>query len=170
MDAAAQEFAEKGFAGSRVDTIARKAGVNKQLIFYYFGSKRGLFESVVGTASVPIARPHNAGQSASDQLRAAIAGILDWLDRNPTARCTLFDPATEEAGASSLLIKLERPVRDVISAGQGLGYFRDGADPDHLARQALVLCTGWHAMNGAVGPRDAWLDGAVDTLLRALAW
>lgn len=46
LDAAAAEFAEHGFAGSRVDRIARQAGCNKQLLYHYFGSKEGLRHAV----------------------------------------------------------------------------------------------------------------------------
>ena len=41
LAAALDEFSERGFAGARVADIARRAGVNKQLINYYFGSKEG---------------------------------------------------------------------------------------------------------------------------------
>ncbi|SNS94353.1 transcriptional regulator, TetR family [Actinomadura meyerae] len=43
LDAALDEFAAKGFAGARVQDIADRAGVNKQLINYYFGGKEGLY-------------------------------------------------------------------------------------------------------------------------------
>lgn len=43
LDAAMHEFAAKGYAGARVADIAARAGVNKQLISYYFGGKEGLF-------------------------------------------------------------------------------------------------------------------------------
>lgn len=43
LQAALEEFAAKGFAGARVSEIAAKAGVNKQLISYYFGGKEGLY-------------------------------------------------------------------------------------------------------------------------------
>lgn len=42
LDAAVTEFAAKGYAGVRVHEIAARAGVNKQLISYYFGGKDGL--------------------------------------------------------------------------------------------------------------------------------
>ena len=41
------EFAEKGPAGARVEAISRRAGVNKQLIYYYFGDKTGLYHEVL---------------------------------------------------------------------------------------------------------------------------
>ena len=43
LAAALDEFSSRGFAGARVADIARRAGVNKQLINYYFGSKEGLY-------------------------------------------------------------------------------------------------------------------------------
>jgi AcrR family transcriptional regulator len=46
LAAALDEFSERGFAGARVADIARRAGVNKQLINYYFGSKEGLYLAV----------------------------------------------------------------------------------------------------------------------------
>ncbi len=46
LKAAFREFARRGFAGTRVNTVATKARVNKQLIYYYFGSKQGLYEEV----------------------------------------------------------------------------------------------------------------------------
>lgn len=47
LDAATQVFAEKGFDGSRVDEIARRAGVNKALLYYYFESKDKILEELM---------------------------------------------------------------------------------------------------------------------------
>jgi TetR/AcrR family transcriptional regulator len=46
LEAALAEFAAKGFAGARVDQIAAGAGVNKQLVSYYFGGKQGLYRAL----------------------------------------------------------------------------------------------------------------------------
>jgi TetR/AcrR family transcriptional regulator len=46
LAAALDEFAAKGFAGARVQDIAHRAGVNKQLISYYFGGKEGLYREL----------------------------------------------------------------------------------------------------------------------------
>lgn len=48
FEAATAEFAERGLAGARVDSIAKRAGANKQLIYAYFGNKEGLFAAVLG--------------------------------------------------------------------------------------------------------------------------
>ncbi|MDB5582009.1 MAG: hypothetical protein JWR80_7185 [Bradyrhizobium sp.] len=47
LQAAVSEFAERGFAGARIDMIAQKAQVNKQLIYHYFGGKQLLYDAVL---------------------------------------------------------------------------------------------------------------------------
>jgi AcrR family transcriptional regulator len=47
LQAALQEFAAKGFAGARVDAIARRAHINKRMLYHYFGDKEGLFREVL---------------------------------------------------------------------------------------------------------------------------
>ncbi len=47
LDAALVEFAAKGFAGARVDVIARQACLNKRMLYHYFGDKEGLFREVL---------------------------------------------------------------------------------------------------------------------------
>src|SRR2546425_10047369 len=51
---AREEFAQRGFDGARVAHIARVAAVNKQLLFYYYRSKRGLFQAVLGQAAAEL--------------------------------------------------------------------------------------------------------------------
>lgn len=47
LDAAQIEFADHGLAGARVGAIAARAGLNKQLISYYFGGKQGLYDAII---------------------------------------------------------------------------------------------------------------------------
>lgn len=49
LEAALEEFSEKGFAGTTVRDIAARAGVSKDLIAYHFGSKDGLYRAVQAT-------------------------------------------------------------------------------------------------------------------------
>jgi TetR/AcrR family transcriptional regulator len=46
LDAALREFGEHGYAGARISAIARRAGVNQQLISYYFDGKQGLYREL----------------------------------------------------------------------------------------------------------------------------
>jgi AcrR family transcriptional regulator len=47
LSAALAEFAARGFAGARVDAIARRAAINKRMLYHYFGDKVGLFKAVL---------------------------------------------------------------------------------------------------------------------------
>lgn len=47
IEAAIVEFADHGFAGARVEAITARAGVSKQLAFYYYGSKAQLFRAAL---------------------------------------------------------------------------------------------------------------------------
>jgi AcrR family transcriptional regulator len=47
LEAAFAEFARKGFAGARVDAIARRARTNKRMLYHYFSDKEGLFGAVL---------------------------------------------------------------------------------------------------------------------------
>src|SRR5712675_1211784 len=47
LAAALREFAAKGFAGARVDGIARRAAINKRMLYHYFGNKEKLFRAIL---------------------------------------------------------------------------------------------------------------------------
>jgi TetR/AcrR family transcriptional regulator len=47
LAAALKEFAAKGYAGARVDVIARRADINKRMLYHYFGNKEKLFRAVL---------------------------------------------------------------------------------------------------------------------------
>ena len=47
LEAALLEFSEKGPAGTTIDNVARRSGVNKERIYHYFGNKQALFGVVL---------------------------------------------------------------------------------------------------------------------------
>src|SRR5437764_3330349 len=47
LAAAALEFAERGYGGARVDRIAKRAHVNKAMLYYHFGSKQALYRTLL---------------------------------------------------------------------------------------------------------------------------
>jgi TetR/AcrR family transcriptional regulator len=47
LAAAALEFSERGYAGARVDRIARRARVNKAMLYYHFDSKQGIYRTLL---------------------------------------------------------------------------------------------------------------------------
>jgi AcrR family transcriptional regulator len=81
LDAAVAEFGAKGYSGARTAGIAERAGVNQQLIAYYFGGKQGLLEELRrrwSTAQDELTPPPDA--SFADSLRAWLDSTLDNPD------------------------------------------------------------------------------------------
>ena len=87
LDAAVVEFGEHGFSGARISAIAARAGVNQQLISYYFDSKEGLYRALqdrwrvisagAGQPELPIADVVVAFLRLSVEQRA-FARLLAW--------------------------------------------------------------------------------------------
>lgn len=83
---AEEEFAARGFGGARADAIARRAGVNKALPFYHFGSKALLYEEVLKRA---LGRFGNIvtrtieSQEPQERLGAFIRDLSAYLAANP---------------------------------------------------------------------------------------
>ena len=184
LEAAAQtEFAEFGFAGARVDRIARRAGVNKQLLFYYFGSKQKLYDWVVATLTgEAVDQPdvRSRTRHAAEDLRETFGRLFDSLTRRADL-ARLLVTETPRAGSvrsvyARVLGRLTTEVRRVVVDGQGHGYFRDDIDPDRAAQQAVILALGYVALERALeDPPDpararTWRDATADLLVRALAW
>jgi len=72
LDAALVEFGEHGFAGARIGAIARRAGVNQQLISYYFDGKDGLYRALNERWRATSARL-NRPEAPMDEVVAAFA-------------------------------------------------------------------------------------------------
>ena len=67
LDAAAAEFAEKGFDGAQVAEIASRAEVSLGTVYAMFEAKEGLFQAVI----------ENAAESIRETVRAKVEGIPD---------------------------------------------------------------------------------------------
>jgi AcrR family transcriptional regulator len=79
VDAALKEFAELGLAGARMDVIAKAAGVNKALLYYYFESKEQLYEGVIEQMFVTMT---DALRGALGTANGAREKLLAFLDAN----------------------------------------------------------------------------------------
>jgi TetR/AcrR family transcriptional regulator len=77
IDAARHEFAEYGLAGARVERIAKRAGVNKAMIYYHFSSKDLLYEGVVKNFFQVVFTQLNARTLPGTSLEEMLLAILD---------------------------------------------------------------------------------------------
>src|SRR5271155_4941450 len=75
LKAAEEEFAERGFGGARAQSIATRAGVNKALPFYHFGSKAELYDEVVKRALGRLAE-FLAGTNPANRPRGGPAHLV----------------------------------------------------------------------------------------------
>src|SRR6266568_5174431 len=83
LSAALGEFVAKGFAGARVDVIARRAAVNKRMLYHYFGDKAGLFREVLRSkmaqrAAWAASSPDDPAESLPYWFELALQD-LDWI-------------------------------------------------------------------------------------------
>jgi len=174
LSAAQTEFAERGFAGARVDRIAAAAGLNKQLIYYYFGSKAGLHAAVAAWSPLRTGDEGDGTGTATEGLRGAIDDLIASLVSRPDMVSLLVDrgaSADARGRAGEWLRTTEEELAEKVSTGQGLGYFRDDVDPRGIARQALVLCAGYLALSSHLDVSPAeWARDVGETLVRATAW
>ena len=75
LAAAAEVFAEHGFGGAGVDEIARRAGVNKAMLYYHVGDKAALFGEVVSASVGRIAEAVASALAATDDPRERLRAI-----------------------------------------------------------------------------------------------
>ena len=88
LTAAAVEFSQKGLHGARVDVIAKRARVNKERLYAYFGGKEQLFRETLRAAIAEIIAEENKllEQLAGDPTRmteAILEHYLGFLERHP---------------------------------------------------------------------------------------
>lgn len=155
--AAEREFAAAGYSGGRIERIAASAGVNKQLLFHYYGSKDGLF---LGALTELLARCEPRAASPADHPAAEIKLVIGALQRAmhslPGMLGILGDAAANgdfPAEAAQLTRtwrarQLAR-LRVAIEEGQRRGYFRDDVDPAALAGISLAAALGAGALDAS---------------------
>ncbi|PYO41959.1 MAG: hypothetical protein DMD33_11895 [Gemmatimonadetes bacterium] len=180
--AAREEFSRRGFDGARVDQIARKAGVNKQLLFYYFHSKRGLFNAVLARGAAQLEQalaglPLVGNPPEPDPLsriRTALEAQFDFLAEHPELVALLTQAGRSDARPFAPAIKR---LVVLLAEGQGRGHVRDDLDPHLAAAQALVLMVAYLGLEsliamsapplGADEPalRERWKEAAVKLVL-----
>ena len=81
LAAALEEFSASGFAATRLDDVARRAGVAKGTIYLYFRDKESLFQELVRTMLSPVVGALEAARTADLPARAVAEAIADLFVR-----------------------------------------------------------------------------------------
>jgi AcrR family transcriptional regulator len=151
VDVATREFASKGFSGARVDAIAASTKTSKRMIYYYFGSKEGLYISVLEAAyrsirsiEVSLDLAHQPPEAA---LRALVAFTFDYQNAHPEFVRLVMNENILNAvhlARSKEIRRLNNAVIDVLAdllaRGRRAGVFRRDIDPIELHMSISALC------------------------------
>jgi TetR/AcrR family transcriptional regulator len=143
LTAARREFAKSGLAGARVDEIAARAGVNKQLVYHYFGDKDALYLAVLEWVYEEIRAQERklnlAGLPPEQAIKKLIEASFDHLNAHPDFIVLLNDEnrgGARHVRGSRKLEAMHSPlvsmVSKILSEGVRAGVFRKGINPVHL--------------------------------------
>ncbi|PKB13496.1 TetR family transcriptional regulator [Novosphingobium kunmingense] len=144
--AATEEFAEKGLFGARVEEIAARTATSKHMIYYYFGSKDGLYSAVLERAYEGFRSAENAVDydllEPVEALRLLVGNTFDVHLANPdTIRILMSEnldnarhaKAMDHSGQRHLVLT---KTKRILDRGVAEGLFR--SDIDALTFHLLI--------------------------------
>src|SRR6202043_258830 len=168
IDAALDEFIARGYAATRLDDVAKRAGVAKGTIYLHFKDKESMFEELIRTALVPLIGRLHAPPAMGGSVRDMIEGF---------ARMFIQEVANTRRGEIVRLIVAEGPrfpsvadfyYREVVSRGLAamralieLGVARGEIKPKDLARfpqlmiAPAIVAVIWQSLFSRHAPLDA---------------
>src|SRR5262245_12618888 len=140
LKAATEEFARWGYGGARIERISRRAGTNDRSLYYYFGSKKGLFRVVLERAYLQIAQAEYALNldklDPAEAIRHLVAFTWNYYLAHPELLSLLSTENLhrgEHIRRSSLATTFSSTqvtiLKDILDRGVKSGVFRRTADP-----------------------------------------
>ena len=143
LAAATSEFARHGLGGARVDRIAARSGANKRMLYYYFGSKEGLFLAVLEESYANIRQAERSLDLEHRDPREALRRLVDFTWAYSLAHPEFMTLLHSEnlhkgrhLGRSRRVRGMHSPLvgtlRDILRRGERAGLFRRGIDPVQL--------------------------------------
>lgn len=143
LETATQEFAARGFDGARVETIAREAGVNINLVYHYYRSKEALFIAVMEAAYVKIRTHHNDTNIRALDPEVAMVELVRSTFRFFSSNLYIIGLLNSENMHKACHIEQSEKIRNLyepllgliattLDRGAAEGKFRTGVDPVQL--------------------------------------
>ncbi|MBL8325249.1 MAG: TetR family transcriptional regulator, partial [Rubrivivax sp.] len=152
LEVATREFAESGLAGARVDVIAEAMRTSKRMIYYYFGSKEGLYIRVLEESYRRMRRIEASLQlddlPPEDALRKLVGFTVDYQLAHPefirlvmTENIHHGQYLAQSQAIQALNVPAIDGLRRVYERGLAAGVFRTGIDPVdlHMSISALSV-------------------------------
>ena len=143
LAAAVAEFSQRGYEGARVDAIARRAKINKRMLYHYFGGKDGLYLAVLEGRYAAI----RSAETLLDLThRQPVEGMRDLIHftwhyflEHPEFLSILATENQHKARflkQSDRIVQLNSPlidaIRQVLLHGEEQAIFKPGVDPVQL--------------------------------------
>jgi AcrR family transcriptional regulator len=156
LDAARTEFARHGFAGARIDAIARRAKANKQLIYHYFGSKQDLYLAVLESAYGHIRASESRLEVEHLNPVEALKTLVNFTWRYYLKHPDFLALVTNENLHRAAHLKRSRVIEpmhgvyrarlaDILERGVRQRLFRPGVDADQL--NLTIAAIGYYYLN-----------------------
>ena len=151
LEAATEEFADKGLSGARIDKIAERTSTSKRMIYYYFGSKDALYRAVlqreymrIRSAEAAIALEKLAPEKAVGEI--VRRSFDSHMERPEFIRLVMnenihhAEHLKQVKGLHRLNKAMLESLSEVIARGVKSGTFRRGIDPLDLHVNITALC------------------------------
>jgi AcrR family transcriptional regulator len=151
IEVATQEFASKGLAGARIDEIAALTRTSKRMIYYYFGSKEGLYVRVLEEAYGRIRSIESGLQLDSLEpevaMRALVGFTFDYQLASPDFIRLVMNENIHKGeflAQSKVIQQLNAPAINALTTvyerGVRAGVFRSDLDTVDLHMSISALC------------------------------
>jgi AcrR family transcriptional regulator len=151
LEVATSEFADKGLAGARIDEIAALTHTSKRMIYYYFGSKEGLYLAVLEEAYRRIRQIETSlrleDMEPEAALRTLVGFTFDYQLGNPEFIRLVMNEnmhrgefIRRSATIQELNVPAINAVQAVYERGVAGGVFRPDMDPIDLHMSISALC------------------------------
>ncbi|TGE00697.1 TetR family transcriptional regulator [Methylobacterium nonmethylotrophicum] len=148
---AREEFSAFGLSGARVDAIAERTRTSKRMIYYYFGSKEGLYLAVLEKAYADIRQVEadlDLGNLApAEAIRRLVEFTFEYDEAHPDfIRLVTIENihrAEHLSGSETirgLNLGVIQTITDIIARGQADGCFRADVDPLDVHMMISALC------------------------------
>lgn len=120
LEAGRAAFAREGFAGARVDAIARAAGTNVQMLYRYFGDKEGLYRAVLEATYAHLRAMEQGLELATLSPEAGIRRLVDftfdYLQTTPDFVAIIRNENMAGASFARQMPQLNAAVRPLLEA------------------------------------------------------
>jgi TetR/AcrR family transcriptional regulator len=140
---AADEFARKGYDGARMDEIAQRCRISKNLIYHYFEGKEALFIAVLENAYAGLRKRQQsmrlAGSEPIEAISTLVRDTFEYWSKSRSFIAYLNSENYYDARhiKKSKSIRSSYPelidnIRELLQRGERQGIFRPGVDPVEL--------------------------------------